>query len=228
MIKLKPIIQSIHEITRKEAVLELSREIIEAFKARKPQYTAQIDLFLAATGWESESEVDLIVKFTEVGEEAGYAFSIDAGKHADGITLAMDIEYYPDKFPQAMNAFVAEVKETLEHELEHFGQDGFEQLYVQSNSYDEPLRYPEEAPQAPTHELYLISNREVPAYVKGLLKRAKVKRISFDEALEDYYNDNKRVFDKYNTNWSKVKSVWMDWYNKNKDVPGRQLKKPVR
>jgi hypothetical protein len=65
----------------------------------------------------------------------------------------------------------------------------------------------------------------VPAYVKGLLKRAKVKRVSFDEALEDYYNDNKLVFDRHNTNWNKVKSVWMDWYNKHKDVPGRLLKR---
>jgi hypothetical protein len=223
MIKLKPIVQSIHEITRKEAVLELSRGIINAFKAGKSQYTSELDLFLAATGWESEAEVDLVVTFEEVGEEAGYAFSI--GASAENSTLEMHIEYYPAGFPQAMSAFVAEVKETLEHELEHFGQDGFEQLYVQSNSYDEPLRYPEASPQAPTHELYLISNREVPAYVKGLLKRAKVKRMSFDEVLEDYYNDNKLVFDRHNTNWNKVKSVWMDWYNKHKDVPGRLLKR---
>ena len=89
-------------------------------------------------------------------------------------------------------------------------------MYIVSNRYGEPLTYPEESPQAPTHFLYLTSNVEVPAYVKGLLKRAKVKKISFDEALEDYYNDYADTFRLYNTNWSKVKSIWKNWALNNK------------
>jgi hypothetical protein len=232
MIKLKDILQERlgGERTRKHIVLAVSRDIINAVKAGKSRHQDQFELYLADTGWESASQVKLDVKIKQLPSTAGIAYSISAAMNPKSRSDTLDIliELDGSEFPKAMSNLVASVKEVLEHELEHVGQQGFERLYVQSNKYTEPLSYPPESPQAPSHYLYLVSNVEIPAYVKGLLKLAKTKRISFEDALEDYYTDHLEVFDRHGTDWTKVKKAWLDWYNQNKDTPGRELKKPIQ
>jgi hypothetical protein len=50
-----------------------------------------------------------------------------------------------------------------------------------------------------------------------LLKRAKVNKITFEQALEDYYSDYKDTFVLYNTSWPTVKKIWKDWAIANRD-----------
>lgn len=204
--------------TRDEYVLIVSRDIINAFKSGRARYKDIFDMTMAG----EEAEVELDVKFIKRPNQE-HAFSIAAGygprtfsqKHGEALEIV--IEYNPRMFPNAMSALVSEIKETLEHEFEHVGQDNFEPMFVMSNRYDEPLAYPEDAPTAPSHFAYLTSNKEVPAYVKGLIKRAKTNKISFDQALEDYYNDYRETFALYNTDWGQVKSTWMSWFKANQD-----------
>jgi hypothetical protein len=202
--------------TRDEYVLIVSRDIVNAFKSGQARYRDTFDMYLDG----EEAEVELDVKFMKRPNQE-YAFSIAAGygprtfSKREGEALELVIEYNPQKFPNAMQALVSEIKETLEHEFEHVGQDNFDSMFVVSNRYDQPLAYPEESPQAPTHFLYLTSNKEVPAYVKGLIKRARTNKISFEQALEDYYNDYRDTFALYNTDWNQVKQIWMNWHNAN-------------
>lgn len=228
MIKLKHIINELgiqmtskdpkHKQTRDEYVLIVSRDIVNAFKSGKARYRDIFDMYLDG----EDAEVELDVKFVKRPNQE-YAFSIAAGygprtfsKRA-GEALEVVVEYNEREFPSAMSAFVSEIKEMLEHEFEHVGQDNFDSMYVVSNRYDQPLAYPEDSPQAPTHYLYLTSNKEVPAYVKGLVKRARVNKTTLDQAMEDYYNDYKATFNLYKTDWNSVKNVWMSWWNANKD-----------
>ena len=211
MIKLKDIIL---EATREELVLDTSRQIIYAFKRGDAEYTQDFDLSGPKVAGEDDANVELVVTFIKQSP-LDYAFSISAGAELEDVS--MEITYDPKQFPGAYNNLVAEVKETLEHEFEHVQQGVFEKSFIVSNRYDEPLTYPPDGSRAPSHFLYLTSNIEVPAYVKGLIKRAKVKKLSLDAAMEDYYNDNKRVFDTENTDWSRVKKVWMNWAKVNKD-----------
>lgn len=205
--------------TRDEYVLIVSRDIINAFKSGKARYRDVFDMYLDG----EEAEVELDVKFFKRPNQ-DHAFSIAAGygprtfSKREGEALELVIEYNPQEFPNAMQALVSEIKETLEHEFEHVGQDNFDSMFVVSNRYDQPLAYPEDAPTAPTHFLYLTSNKEVPAYVKGLVKRARVNKISFEQALEDYYNDYRASFQLYNTDWNQVKQIWMNWAEANKHI----------
>ena len=219
MIKLVKIIQELtgEERSRSQFVLGISRDIINAFKNGSTRYT---DTFDFSRGDEQADDINIDFKFIKRPKQH-HAFSIGASfgptkKDINIDSLEAKVEYNPKMFPNAMNAFVAEVKEVLEHEFEHIGQQSFEDMYIMSNRYDEPLAYPEESPQAPTHFLYLTSNIEVPAYVKGLIKRAKVDKVSFEQALENYYSDNRDTFDLYNTDWSSVKNTWMSWATANK------------
>lgn len=221
MIKIKDIVENILAATRDQFVLKASRDIVNAFKSGQSRYEG-----LYPIGRSGET-LDVQFKFYKRPNQE-HAFSIGAffgpsKRDENEDVLEAIIEYRPKMFPGAMNAFIAEIKETLEHEYEHVGQQTYEDKYIVSNRYDEPLAYPQNAPQAPTHFLYLTNNREVPAYVRGLVKRARVKKISFDQAVEEYYNDYKNTFTLYNTDWSAVKRTWMKWYDQNK----QKLKKTL-
>jgi len=221
MIKFKHLIERLtgNEKTREEYVLKLSREIVNAFKSGTARFKTNFDY----SRGDETTEVVVDIKFYKRPKQ-DIAFSIAAGygvrvfyKNSNEDALEMTIEYNPKDFPRAMNAFVSEIKEVVEHEFEHVGQQNFEELYIVSNRYDQPLAYPEDSPQAPTHYLYLISNREVPAYVKGLVKRARTNKISFEQAVDAYYRDYVDTFKLYGTDWSAVRKIWMNWYNANKN-----------
>ena len=65
---------------------------------------------------------DLIVKFlpSNATKLGGLGYDIEA--EADEDTMLITVQYDPTTFPQSMNDFIAEVKETLRHELEHIAQ----------------------------------------------------------------------------------------------------------
>jgi hypothetical protein len=52
--------------------------------------------------------------------------------------------------------------------------------------------------------------------VKGLIKKAKVKNMTLDASMEEWHKDNILNFDHHKVDWQKVKKVWMDWTNANK------------
>jgi hypothetical protein len=222
MIKLRQLInlteRTGEERTRKEFVLTLSRDIINAFKSGQTKLEDYFELSGERSEDETPADVKLLVKFRKrPKQEYAYSISADADGTKQPTRVNLAIDFNPAMFPNAMNGLIAEIKETLEHEFEHVLQQSFYKSFVVSNKYDEPLTYPPEGPTAPSHFLYLTSNAEVPAYIKGLLKRAKVKRMTFDQALEDYYSDYRDTFRDEGTNWSAVKAVWKDWAMKNKD-----------
>lgn len=178
-------------------VLEISRTIVNAFKNKK-NFKQSYDLERAG----DYAEFDVEVRFFKRPKQE-YSHSITGG--GDMVTLTLDIEYNPSMFPAAMNDFVAEVKETVTHELEHVGQQNFEDMFVvNDNDFDDYFSY-------------LTSNIEVPAYVKGLIKKAKTKKIPLDAAMEEWHIDNILNFEHHKADWQKVKKVWVNWAITNKD-----------
>lgn len=178
-------------------VLGISRDIVNAFKAGK-NFKASYELERAG----EIAEFDVTVKFFKK-PNLDYSHSIHGG--GDMVTLTLDIDYNPSMFPAAMNDLVAEIKETLTHELEHVGQQNFEDMFiVNGNIYRNYIEY-------------LTSKVEVPAYVKGLIKRAKVKGMSLDATMEEWYRENRLNFVGPTARWEDVKPVWMNWAKANKD-----------
>jgi hypothetical protein len=131
-------------------------------------------------------------------------FSIDA--EADMEEIYMEITFNPQHFPESMNDLVAEVKETIEHELEHVEQQNFEDMGVERQ--DDIKKDDEEY-----NFKYLTSNVEIPAYVRGLIKRSNTKKISLSDAMEEWFKENKRKFKNPKSDWPKVKKVWTKYAN---------------
>jgi hypothetical protein len=135
-------------------------------------------------------------------EEFNHPFSINAS--SDMQSLDIEITYRPKDFPTYMNDLVAEVKETIEHELEHIEQQNFEDMSI-IYSYD--------TADGEDNFKYLTSNEEIPAYVRGLIKRSKTKKISLSDAMDEWFEENQMKFDNPDKEWPIVKTLWMGHAN---------------
>ena len=119
-----------------ELSLGLSRLVINQFKIKE-------DFELENIHFERGDEYanfDFFCYFIE-DKEMDDPFSIRGS--GDMQEIEIEITYNPDAFPKSMNDLVAEVKETIEHELEHVEQQNFNDMYVKNDEeYDEEPRGP--------------------------------------------------------------------------------------
>jgi hypothetical protein len=128
-------------------------------------------------------------------------FSIHA--EADMEEIYMEITFNPQHFPKSMSDLVAEVKETIEHELEHVEQQNFEDMeFEREDDIEDYEEY---------NFKYLTSKVEIPAYVRGLIKRSNTKKMSLSDAMEEWFKENKRNFKDPKKDWPRVKKVWMKY-----------------
>ena len=182
----------VSEAVTDNVVNQISRFIVNQFKKREPA----VEDFIFERGGE-EIVLQLGLTLEEV-EDFNHPFSIDASSEWDEIDVL--IEYREDAFPKHMSELVAEIKETIEHEMVHVLQTFFE---------DESVVYDRHR----TNLEYLTSKQEIPAYVKGLIKRARHKKITLSDAMDEWFNENILKFDNPNEDWKEVKSVWMNYAN---------------
>lgn len=207
MIKLRDILNERRggkEETREtvnHAVLVISRDLLNSIKQGKKNYRGNI--VLPARDYDQEAPViDIKIKMIPV---KSMKWSHDITAEADMEELEATINYNPSFLPMAYNDLIAEIKEMLRHELEHVGQENYQGKSVTYKSYEPKTHFKQ----------YLLQANEVPAYVQGLYKRAKTKRITVPQAMEEWYNENKANFKNPTKDWKTVKKVWMEWGKKN-------------
>ena len=176
--------------------MELSRFIVNQFK--KGEDFAMDGISIERGG--DFARFDMSCVFIE-DSDFNWPFSINAASDAE--SLDIEITFRKGDFPKHMNDFIAEIKETIEHEIEHIEQQNFEDMEVEYNDFEDDDNYK-----------YLISNQEVPAYVRGLIKRAKTKRINLSAAMDEWFEENKMKFQDPETEWPIVKNIWMEEANK--------------
>jgi len=183
-----------------ELSLKISRFIIKQFK-KKENFEFEGIYFERGDDYAS---FDLKCKFIS-DKKMDDPFSIHA--EADMQEMEIKITYNPNSFPKSMNDLVAEIKETVEHELEHIEQQNFEDMEVEDDEEDIDKNDPN------YHFKYLKSNIEVPAYVRGLIKRAKTKKISLDDAMDEWFEENKKKFKNPENEWTIIKGIWKKYAN---------------
>ena len=127
---------------------------------------------------------------------------------ADGDSMTIQIDYNPESFPKAYNELNAEIKDALRHELEHVGQFNFDKgVKGGDNSDDLPLFD------------YLTLDYEIPAFVQGLYKKAKTKKISLDQAIDEFLDERLEELSFDET--KKIKQIWINWAKEN--LPKAQI-----
>jgi hypothetical protein len=181
-----------------ELSLQLSRQVIKQFKKDE-----DFELYdLRFDRGDEYAVFDFKCYFLE-DIDLDDPFSIHA--EADMEEIYIEITFNPQSFPESMNDLVAEVKETIEHELEHVEQQNFEDMdFEREDDIEDDEEY---------NFKYLTSNVEIPAYVRGLIKRSKTKKMSLSDAMEEWFKENKRKFKNPKSDWPKVKKVWTSYAN---------------
>ena len=182
-----------------ELSLNISRMIVNQFK-KKENFEFEGIYFERGDDYAS---FDLKCKFIS-DKNMDEPFSIHA--EADMQVMEIEITYDPKSFPKSMDDLVAEIKETVEHELEHIEQQNFEDMGVENEGDidDEDEEY---------NFKYLTSNVEIPAYVRGLIKRSKTKKMTLNDTMEEWFKENKKKFKDEKKDWPKIKKIWMDYAN---------------
>lgn len=173
-------------------VKDIHRFLVNQFKKQKNA----TEYFILYRGSE---EVEIKVSLNlEKNRRFNFPFSIDASSEWD--ELDIEIEYRPQDFPKNMNDLVSELKETVEHEVEHILQAFFDDKHIPSQDYSNNFEY-------------LTTDYEVAAYVKGLITRARHKKITLSQAMDEWFEENKLKFDNPEDEWPKVKRLWLDYAN---------------
>jgi len=160
--------------------------------------------------WDKKVGANYMIKYKFIPDENlavdGMPFIVDA--EADRKELIISVSYDPNAFPASYNDLIAELKDALRHELEHVGQ------YQLAKSVN-----PKSSPEKYTYFQYFTFNFEIPAFVRGLYKKAKTKKITFTRAMNDFLGYFEE--DLSNKQMAEVKKIWTNYAKKN--LPSVQL-----
>lgn len=145
---------------------------------------------------------------TSFDELGPIPFIVNAAGDGDGI--AIQINYNPDSFPTAYNELIPEIKDAVRHELEHVSQ------YRNPNKEIKPGGVNQD--DLPLYD-YLTLDYEIPAFVQGLYKKAKTKKITLTKAIDDFLDE--RAEELSSDEEVKIKKIYTDWAKKN--LPSAQF-----
>jgi len=188
----------LHEGRYDQEVLIQSRYIINVFKSTLGrEYEEKLESKF------EEIEYELQINLIPDGVETLGSIPYVVNGGADEYSISIQINYNPSLFPEAFNDLVAEVKDTLRHELEHLGQYYFGKE-VEPDGTD-----PDDVPSFE----YFTLDHEIPAFVQGLYKTAKTKKITLTQAIDDFLAE--REYELTPKEAAKVKQIWINWAKEN-------------
>ena len=108
-------------------------------------------------------------------------YMMNASTVDDGDIIEIVLIKNPTKFPEAYYDLVADLNDTVRHELEHVLQD-FGYRDVQSDDSEKP-----------NDKEYYKQAHEVPAEIAGFRRIVKLRRQSPEQVIRDWFNRNKEV-----------------------------------
>ena len=187
-------------------VTMISRMVVNAFK---DTFGKKYEDKFEDAGELRDDTYDLETYFypTPFSELGPIPFIVNAAGDEDGI--AIQVNYNPDSFPKAYNELIPELKDAIRHELEHTAQGRFDKGVKSDGTNQDDL---------PLFD-YLTLDYEIPAFVQGLYKKAKTKKITFTKALQDFLDE--RIEELTPDEEAKVKKIYTDYAKKN--LPAVQL-----
>ena len=152
---------------------------------------------------------DLIVDFipSTFKKLGPLPFIVNAAGSEDDI--AIQIDYQEERFPGAYDELIPELKDAIRHELEHVAQYRFNKDASPGDINQDDLPLVD----------YLTLDYEIPAFVQGIYKNAKTRKISFSQALQNFLDE--RIDELTPAEEAKVKKAYLDYARKN--LPAAQI-----
>jgi len=220
--------QYIPDIPEKDKIWDMLTGVVEEqFLQERIAYDAETRMqtrflmkqFLKNLGTRVESdtegalvgkEYELVYKFIPSKTNLGFLpFKITGSSGPKDIEIV--IQYQPKELTKEYySELSAEIRNTIRHELEHLAQ-------YRTDKGVKPRGNQDDLPDVE----YLTLDYEIPGHIQGLRTKAKAKKISLQQAIEDLFNSAEYDLDLDEEDF--VRKTWMDWLEKN--MPGVSLTK---
>lgn len=181
-----------------QLVLDISRTYIFEFKkflkSKKKSFTYTNSIMFF-----DEVPIKIKVKKTVYDPEGeDYAFDFDSYVDSDSdlTKLVINININKDHFPHSLNEFIAELKDSLRHELEHVSQfnNTDKSLYLDNIKNKDELKI-HEIKTKNKYLKYVIEYEEVFAYLHGFHQRSKTTNVSMNEIIDEWINSRDYEYD---------------------------------
>ena len=220
--------QYIPDIPEKDKIWDMLTGVVEEqFLQERIAYDAETRMqtrflmkqFLKNLGTRVESdtegvlvgkEYELVYKFIPSKTNLGFLpFKITGSTGPKDIEIV--IQYQPKELTKEYySELSAEIRNTVRHELEHLAQ-------YRTDKGVKPRGNQDDLPDVE----YLTLDYEIPGHIQGLRTKAKAKKISLQQAIEDLFNSAEYDLDLDEEDF--VRETWMNWLEKN--MPGVSLTK---
>jgi hypothetical protein len=225
MVKLLELYQQIREGMYDSLVTSISRDIVNEFKKHLDSNNKSKTIKIPSE-WPlydgSKEIINIVVTFKK---DKNMSDDFDIGGFAawDDKQIDIDIFYNPEDFPYSLSKLIGGIKETLTHEVEHWAQYFYNRpedikTSIQKTSNIEDLSFFD----------YLTFPDEIPAFVRGLYRKAKYNKQPLDVEIDDFFEDWFSKYDNPNKEMRKnkvpqIKKIWIEWAKKN--LPAAQYSK---
>ena len=178
-----------------------SRKIVQLIKQNKKRARWNLR-FPRGFEYEDGIEFPLFIEFQINITYGKNPNDIVGSVYDDETAIRLDLVIDPATIPQALNQLIPDIKETIMHELEHIAQN----IGLRGSAFNQYEEYKNLSD-------YFLSNKEIPAFVRGLYKSAKTLRkpldFVFDRTL-NYYRD-RLSSEEINT----IKRTWAKYAKEN-------------
>lgn len=174
-------------------VSDLSSIIVKLIKNKGVEYNDDINIL--------NNEIDFNVSVT-YDNKFDLAYAVQG--FGDDQELELEITVNPLMFPIAWNDFIAEIKDTLRHEIEHVTQH-----YIKGK----PTPGKKISKRGNKVVNYLLSKSEIPAFMAGFHKKAKTKKITMNDAISEFLKPY-GIFVLNDVEYAKVESTWIAYGKK--------------
>jgi hypothetical protein len=158
--------------------------------------------------WDLEFAPEITLKYL-IKYDSDFPLDFDIYGHADDESIEFAIIVNPLKGETIFSDIVPILKDALRHEIEHVAQ----------NLLDRPKSERYEKVDDSNFSKYLTARHEIPAYVRGLYKQAKTRKLPLSKMFDWYFEDYAHLLS--DKEISTVRTAWTG-YAKN-HLPAAQF-----
>jgi hypothetical protein len=131
-----------------------------------------------------DKEVKVYFDWNKNWKEEGQKYFVDGNYDDETETIQVVLFVNNDYYPELLYDLIADLNDIIAHEYEHHYQNielRPENEYSTTDYEDQPKDY-----------TYYLQSHEIPALIRGLRRVMKLRKISFEDALNQWYG---RTFD---------------------------------
>jgi hypothetical protein len=186
---------------------QLSRELVNSIKSKAKKGAIAFDFpktipFLIDTlddlRYSPEIELRYTIKYSNK-----FKMGFDIYGQADDDSIELYITLNPKYAPKIYSEIIPVIKDAVRHELEHVAQNLLPRPASEKYEYVKSTMFSD----------YLTARHEIPAFVRGLYKQAKTRRLPLSQIFDLFFNDyEERIGQDRIEN---VRQIWTDYAKRN-------------